>query len=67
MIRRSARSHPTRFLLLAALFGSTPALAACPVDLARLRSDVDAALSEYTAGRTAGFLSRVAAIDGEVS
>ncbi len=69
----SARSRtvrrPPRFAvrLLAAWIGaSTPALAACPVDLARLRSDVDAALTEYSAGRTAGFLTRAAAIDGEV-
>ena len=48
------------------IFASTPAVAACPVELAVLRSDLDAALAEYTAGRTASFLTSVGTIDGEV-
>jgi hypothetical protein len=58
------RPHPIAACVW--IFASAPAVAACPVDLAGLRSDLDAALVEYTAGRTASFLTHAGTIDEEV-
>jgi hypothetical protein len=39
------------------------ARAACPIDTADLRTDVEAASADYVAGRTSAFSVHVAAID----
>jgi hypothetical protein len=69
-VRPAALPSPGRLVRVACalllLWSSTPALAACPVDVAGMRSHLDEAWSEYASGHTASFLTRVAAIDSEV-